>query len=714
MGIIAVRGGLSRFIYIYLEIIAKCFDYGFMAKESPPPAPDENEPVKGLDFSKYLSEENAQDPNAYVAAHAAILRSMMSGETSTTDGQRLQKAIEDTCMAQTSIRLQDQAKRLVDPLITLVEQGGILDCSADQLNALKKAIEHVDDLESKKWTKKKVVKMINLALTLQEQCRTKPAKSALYYGRNQVTNEMLKMSWVQLRYYDTWNDPEYLHSLVMAPPGHTKTASLQMQMAWDIGDDPKLRCLILGQTADQGAKAATSLKRLMMTKRYKALFPHIRIMGRLDGYQNTQSSFTVERENTQSREPTVEGAALESRIEGNGYDRIYCDDMEGQQVREQDKMRRTNNEKFFAVIKERIRHPATSRIRMICTPWHEQDIAGTIRTNSENGRQNQWRVEIEAFAIRDDEHGKAVPVWDNDGQFDSKHFENKKIELGNLYTLNYRLLPVTDSEKIVRGLHYYVHDAKCDALFANAERWLSVDPATTTASYSSDTGVIEVVLSPTKHGFVSNAWSFKKNPADLQQWIINQVISQGVGGYAGMLMECESNIRGMIDLMVPEIMKGLRKAGWAEGQFQFVRTGTRIKKGGMKVSKERRLRECAPYLQNGAIKFRGIASVKPDMPPRPEANTIWDRLDNAIVNFGQTTDTDMVDALSQFILLNRDRLDGVAKIEDWNSKATQCIIPQSKDPFTRALQDQIKEALNPTEDNTAYGEENTFWRSGNA
>ena len=314
-----------------------------------------------------------------------------------------------------------------------------------------------------------------------------------------------------------------------------------------------------------------------------------------------------------------------------------------------------------------------------------------IRSRVEAGRQSQWTIAIDEFAIRDDKDGIAVPIWDNGGEFTAQHFENKKVELGNLYTLNYRLMPVTESDKIVRGLHYYVHDKSCDALFATGERWLTVDPATTTASYSSDTGVLDMILSPTKHGFCIGAWSFKKNQTDLQQWIIDQVISQGVGVYAGVLIECESNIRGMIDLMVPEILKALKKAGWGEGQFQIVSTGTRIKKGGMKVSKERRLRECAPYLQNGAIKFRGIASVNPDLPPRPEANTIWDRLDNAIVNFGQTTETDMVDALTQFILLNRDRLNGVAKIEDWNSKATQCIIPASSSPFARAIQQQIKE-----------------------
>jgi hypothetical protein len=690
--IIAVRGGLSRFIYFYLEKISGCFDYEHMA----------------IDFSKFITEEEAQDPRAYVKAHAAVMRAMLSGEVKTTEGRRLQEAIKETCLAQTSIKMEDQAKRQVDPLITLVERGGLLDCSADELKALKKAIEHVDGLKDTNWSKKKVVKIIHQVLSVQEQCRAEPVKAALYYGRDQVTNQMLKMSWVQMRYYDTWNDTKHLHSLVMAPPGHTKSASLTMQAAWDIGDNPNLRCLIMGQTADQGAKAATSLKRLMQSKRYHALFPNIRIMGRLDGYQNTQSSFTVERENLQSREPTVEGAALESRIEGNGYDMIYCDDIEGQQVREQDKTRRTNNEKFFAVIKERIRHPKTSRIRMICTPWHEQDIAGTIRLNVENGRQTRWICSIDEFAIKDDADGKAVPVWDNGGEFDSGYFEDKKIELGNLYTMNYRLLPVTESDKIVRGLHYYVHDKTCDALFANAERWLSIDPATTVNKTSSDTGILEMVLSPTKHGFCSAAWSFKKNAPDLQKWITDQVISQGVGGYAGMLMECESNIRGMIDLMTPEILASLKKAGWADGQFQVIRTGTRLRKGGQKVSKERRLREAAPYLQNGAIKFRGIASVNKDLPPRPEANTIWDRLDNAVVNFGQTTDEDMVDALSQFVLLFSDKLNGVAKIEDWNSASTKCIIPASSNPFTRALQEQIKASMEKTDDSTAYGEEETF------
>jgi len=275
-------------------------------------------------------------------------------------------------------------------------------------------------------------------------------------------------------------------------------------------------------------------------------------------------------------------------------------------------------------------------------------------------------------------------------------------------------MPVTDSEKIVRGLHYYVHDKSCDQLFAGAERWLTMDPATTVNSHSSETGVLEVVLSPTKHGFVPQAWSFKRSPADLQQWIIDQVISQGIGGYAGILIECESNIHGMVSLWIPEIMKALEKAGWRDGQFQIVRTGTRLKKGGMKVSKERRLRECAPYLQKGAIKFRGVANTNKELPPRPEAGTIFERLDSAIVNFGQTTATDMVDALTQFILLNSDRLNGVARIEDWNSKTTECIIPSSANPFARAIALQIKEALSETEAESAYGEESTFFGARHA
>ncbi len=648
----------------------------------------------------------SSDPQVYVDAHTEVLNAAGEGRISAIDATRHQQLIAANCLSNTSIPLEDAKRERMAPLLRF---KGLLKTSKEELKLVRKAVMEIDVIEMDEDEKKKAVALIDEAIALQKECRDHPAKSWVYIGRDQETGEVFKMAPVHICFFRVWNNPDYQNSMIMAPPGHGKTTCLRGQVIWEVGQDPKLRCLLMYDQDGKAKKEVLTIKKLMRSDRFRALFPEVVVLGRGESEEDSNRRFTVSRKNWMSREPTIEGAAITSQINGNGYDRLYGDDFCPPDVRHYPAVRRDRNERWTAVVEERMRNPLKARTRIICTPWHEEDTSGIIAREVRAGRMKNWLLGIDEFAIKDDEAGLAIPIWSD--RYDSDYFENKKDRLGSLYTLNYRLMPREEKERKITRLWYY--DSKNEANNARlqtGEFFMSIDPAASAEAGSSDTGIIEAVIAPSGYAFIINVWFHHKSPTDMLEWIVDRIIEKAEEGapYKVLIMEAQGGIKGMVNMWTQIIPDMLKEKGY-NLRLEIQTPGTRYSGMVRNVGKGKRLKEVAAYIDNGIIRFAGEIFSKGYGFKRTHRAIPGSRMEifrDHLLNFDGTHNTDAVDALTQWILRNRDN------IKNPNIRQTAKTGEQTEkklSPMVQSLQRQIEELSKPKE-KSGYAEEETYWR----
>lgn len=379
-----------------------------------------------------IPPERLTDPLAYREASTALMNAILTGQIKSTDAKRRLDLIREFCEMNTGVALEDIARQQMDPLERF---RGKMEDTLAELAQVEQALALVDSLRMGPDEKKKWLGVIERLKAAISQAQADPVKCWVYVGRDDENGRVFQMARHHIDFFDTWNDPLKPHSLVMAPVGHSKSTSLRGQMIYEMGTNPALRCLYITGDTPGASKTVVAIKKVMKSPRFRALFPDVRVLGRADASEDSSMRFTVTRANWMSREPTFEGAAIFSNIQGNRYDRIYGDDVCPESVRDQPNIRRRVVQTWLSVVEARIADPKTARIRLICTPWHDEDVAGQIARDAARGVLRDWRVEIDRFAIHDDPvTGKAIPLWN---KFSSAFLEDRKIRDGVNYTFKY-------------------------------------------------------------------------------------------------------------------------------------------------------------------------------------------------------------------------------------------------------------------------------------
>lgn len=620
-------------------------------------------------LDRILPREKRKDPASYVAASEALLNDALAGKIATVDLERLQKRLEALCKTRTGMTLEEAAQQDQDVVST---QSDLLDRAEADLKKFEAAFKRIDDARITEGLKKKCSRIVKRILALHQQAREDPAKFAALIGKDDTparAGEPIELAPCHLWMYDTWMDPGQQHALVEAPVGHGKSTNMRYFAAWEIGNHPEFRTLYITDKREKAEAALTTVWNIIRSERYRAVFPDIRVLGRTDKAKENAGSFTVARKNVFARDPTFFAAGIRGTVQGSRFDRIYGDDVCPEDVRDQPNIRRMCVSKWNSVIEGRV-GDSHARIRMICTPWHPDDVAGTIIRDAEEGRRDNWRIEIDRFRICDDENGKAVPIWPE--QWPTKFLEEQKIKLGAEYEYLFRLKFASTSMQVVSRLWPYnakrepatVADQKIQQMLRKSERWLSIDPAGTTGYNSSETGVVEVSLGFDRQAYVSNCWFFRCGAADLIDELLQLVVAAPAPGYVGIQWEAQGAVKVALDSSVQLLRQKIEQLGLPVPAM--VITDASVGTGRTNKSKTTRLRQCAGFLEYGIVRFAGHRQASPAMPngvspPRELPGGGIATLMSHIRNFDGTNRTDGVDALTQWILQNSGRLKAVAQ-----------------------------------------------------
>ncbi|HUT60410.1 MAG TPA: hypothetical protein VNA25_21405, partial [Phycisphaerae bacterium] len=128
--------------------------------------------------------------------------------------------------------------------------------------------------------------------------------------------------------------------------------------------------------------------------------------------------------------------------------------------------------------------------------------------------------------------------------------------------------------------------------------------------------------------------------------------------------------------------------------------GTRIGTLTMNRSKMRRLIEASPYINSGIVRFAGYRFHGGDIQAGASNTSVTyipgskiERLRTQILSFDSSNKADAIDAVSQWILVNKDRLANYSLLAQSLKAPAASGTPTRFDPITAAFREQMKEAM---------------------
>ena len=644
------------------------------------------------------------DPNWVRARMAFIRNEEQSKRLNPMDAKRMIQGLLSDYEDMTGETLADSRRRDIPALERLASES-LMDQSShelDQIEAALKTAVMADFQKKKRW-----MELISRTREVQEVAKSSAIAMWVYVGRDQEANSIFQMGDVHRKFFEVWNGPDACN-LIMAPPGHAKSSSLRGQILWWIAQDPTQRILVAYDDKEKGTKEGPVIKQYIRSKRFQALFPGIRIVNRVNGTRIRESNiqFSVSRENI-SREPTIELAGICGMVNGNGYDRVILDDPCPPQSANQANIREQVVFNFENVIEKRLRNPSKSHIHLICTPWHQDDLAGHIQKQVREGRRTGWRIAVDEFRIEDDANGQPISIWPQ--RFSPAYYasERHKMRRGD-YDRLYRLICTPDEEKIVKAVTYYPSLVN-DPVFARmnvelksayldrmevirkSEQWLSIDPSATAGRSSTETAVTQIALTMAGQAYVVDAWFFPGNPVQMQDWIVDKIKS---GGIHHILFEAQGGMAGTVALWREYISKRLREEAfrWTGSMHECkTRHGT-----GQNIGKRQRLTNVAAYIEKGYLKFPGALQYHENFKnfhfvagPNEKVRKLVQQL----LNFPSGAN-DGVDTISQFLHENESRiLRETVTVRNPNAKPKN----QFSDGMAASLRG-LREAATETED----------------
>ena len=647
-------------------------------------------------------EGGSDDPRKYVIANDQVLAAAGRMEIRPKDAKELGELLASQCYNKTGLTIGEAMRDQSDPIARFM---GLMESGEKDLNRLIEAIRLIDDERVSDPLKKKWTRMIGQVSEIQKACRADPATFGIYVEQDQdegSRGQYMHLKAFHLLMYEVWTDKTNLNSLIEAPVGHGKTTHLRILIAWEIGRDPELCCAYFTDEVKKAEKALLATKRLLKSERYRAIFPHIRVLSATDDVADSARRFTVYRRNTTRKDPTLEANSILSKVQGNRIDRIFLDDINPPDVSASRNIRQDINSRLVSVVESRIGDPHYSRIRAIATPWHSEDSSGIIERDVASGRLTGWRVEIDAFRINDDADGRAIPIWPEKN--DAIFLQNKKVRDPRMYSLNYRLRAQDTNERIINRCFYYASqgdDLTPDDLLrldliSQSERWLSIDPAGTTGQKSSDTGIVEIVITANGYVLVPNVWFVHETMDKVLEKVADIIGGSPPGTYTGMHWEAAGAVKVHETASMMLLRQFLTARGVDVSRIQIVTSGAAIGGHGQNRSKIVRLKECAGFIAHKMVRFAG-RRVKQRQDKIIEtvvtggANAGVDKLCDQLRDFDGNHGTDAVDALTQWLLTNRDRIrDPYAPSA---VRAPADVVHRSI--FQQAMHDHYETLLNP-------------------
>lgn len=194
--------------------------------------------------------------------------------------------------------------------------------------------------------------------------------------RDEFTDRRLKNARHHLEWQEFLRD--HRMAVLVAPVEHAKTQQIGVGKALHlIGDDPRRRIALIGNTATMAAKSLNAIRtHIELNPRVHEVFPELRKSPR-DGDPWGQKAITVERD-TIAKEPTIQALGAYGDVVGSRLDGIIIDDILDFENTRTAEQREKLVEWFDTTVFTRLTDGGF--IYVIGTPWHPEDLLHVLAT----------------------------------------------------------------------------------------------------------------------------------------------------------------------------------------------------------------------------------------------------------------------------------------------------------------------------------------------
>lgn len=197
--------------------------------------------------------------------------------------------------------------------------------------------------------------------------RDDPAAFASYVLREEGTNAPVRNS----RTHEAWHGllDRYRRVVIWAHVEAGKSTQVSLaRVAWEIGNDPMLRVVLVMRTDGQAQKLCGALQKLITSPEYRAVFPHVE---RDRSRPWTAHQFTVKR-NSRSPHPTFAAYGVHGKVLGARVDLLVMDDV----VDHENTMTKNGRDDLRGWFESTLEGRLTtkSRVWIVGTAWHKDDL----------------------------------------------------------------------------------------------------------------------------------------------------------------------------------------------------------------------------------------------------------------------------------------------------------------------------------------------------
>jgi len=297
--------------------------------------------------------------------------------------------------------------------------------------------------------------------------------------------------------------------MFLLPPRHSKSEmGSKMFPSWFLGKNPNKEVIMCSYAADLAVDFGRKVRNLVDSRLYQNIFK----------IKLAQDSKSAGRWNTNQGGAYV-ATGVGGGITGKGAHILVIDDPHKSRKEAESEVKRQESWDWYRSTAY-TRLAPDGAIILILTRWHEDDLAGKLLAEQEQGGDKWEVVNFPAIAEKNEKYrdiGEAL--WPN--RYSVDQLENIKKAIGSrewssLYQQNPHDNIGAEFKKI-----FYKHITREEAENKRVARYLTIDPALSEGEEDDNTGWIENIVDINNHWHIS-AKRLRINSAELINTLINE------------------------------------------------------------------------------------------------------------------------------------------------------------------------------------------------
>lgn len=287
-------------------------------------------------------------------------------------------------------------------------------------------------------------------------------------------NPTYSLEWFHKRICDKLESEDWTRLMIFVPPQHGKSSIVSNTFPSQyLGKHPDENVAIISYSSTKASQFNRANQRIIDSKEYHAVYPGTQIVGSkhysVPSGTYVRTNYEVEIVGKQGR---LLSTGIDGPLTGNRVDLAIIDDPIKDAVQANSSTYREKVWEWYTSVLETRLHNK-SRVVIMLTRWHEDDLAGRLLKKMEEEDGEQWEV-LSIPAIKEDDADQEDPREIGEALWPERHSTEKILKIKNksesVFNALYQQRPSSKAGNIIKK-HWFI---KCDYMYM-VERALSLN-----------------------------------------------------------------------------------------------------------------------------------------------------------------------------------------------------------------------------------------------